>query len=100
MGMTNYIIYSLILFTLSMMGLFFFHRHMLSILISLELMILAVNLNFALVSIIYDDLLGQIYVLFVLTIAAAETALGLAIFLIHYRLYGGIFLRSITLLKG
>jgi len=98
--MFKYLFCSFLLFLIGSIGLFFFNRHILLILISFELMILAINLNFALFSVSFDDLSGQIIVLFVPTVAAAETALGLAIVIIYYRLRGGLSIEFINLLKG
>ena len=70
------------------------------LLISLEIMLLAVNLNFVFSSVFYDDFLGQFYSFFLLTVAAAETALGLALLVVYYRLRGGIAVSLLVLLKS
>jgi NADH-quinone oxidoreductase subunit K len=80
--------------------MFLFRKHIINILISLELIILSININFIVISCFIDDLLGQIYSLLILTIAAAETSIGLAIIIVYYRLRGGISVDLISLLKG
>jgi len=71
-----------------------------TIILSIELMLLAVNLNFIVFSIYLDDILGQMFVLFVLTVAATESAIGLAILLVYYRVKGTIIVEKITTIKG
>lgn len=80
--------------------MFLSRKHVIIILISLELILLSININFVVFSIFLDDLLGQIYALLVLTVAAAESALGLAILIVYYRLRGGISIDLINLLKS
>ena len=80
--------------------MFLLKKHLINILISLELILLSINLNFVIFSSYLDDILGQLYCLFVLTVAAAESSIGLAILIIYYRLRGGISIDLITLLKG
>jgi NADH-quinone oxidoreductase subunit K len=91
---------SLIIFFLGGLGIFLFRKHLINILISLELIILSINLNFIIFSCFLDDILGQVYCLMVLTIAAAESSIGLALLIIYYRLRGGISIDLINLLKG
>jgi len=91
---------SFILFVIGLLGLFLFRRHLIIFLISLEILLLCININFITFSVYLDDFLGQIYVLLILTVAAAETALGLAILVIYYRLRGGISIDLISLLKS
>jgi NADH-quinone oxidoreductase subunit K len=98
--MFNYIILSLLLFIIGSCGMFIFRKHLINILISLELVILSLNINFIVFSCYLDDLLGQVYALFILTVAAAESSVGLAIIIVYYRLRGGISLDLISLLKG
>lgn len=98
--MLIFISLSLIIFFLGGLGVFLFRKHLINILISLELILLSINLNFIIFSCYLDDLLGQIYCLMVLTIAAAESSIGLALLIIYYRLRGGISLDLINLLKG
>lgn len=73
---------------------------MILLLIAVELMLLAVNLNLFIFSVFLEDFLGQLLALFVLTVAAAESAVGLAILLVYYRLKGTIFISFINVLKG
>ena len=95
-----YTLLSSFLFTVGVFGMFLSRKHIIIILISLELVLLSININFVTFSIYLDDFLGQIYVLLILTVAAAETALGLAILVIYYRLRGGISIDLINLLKS
>ena len=95
-----YLFLSLILFTIGSFGMFLSRKHIIIMLISLELLLLSININFVIFSAYLDDFLGQIYVLVILTVAAAETALGLAILVIYYRLRGGISINLINLLKS
>tara|TARA_B110001454_G_scaffold205396_1_gene214954 strand:- start:2144 stop:2440 length:297 start_codon:yes stop_codon:yes gene_type:complete len=98
--MLNYLLLSIILFIIGSCGMFLFRKHIINILISLELIILSLNLNFIVFSCYLDDLLGQIYSLFILTVAAAESSIGLAIIIVYYRLRGGISIDLLSLLKG
>jgi len=75
-------------------------RHVIIVLVSLEIMLLAVNINLIVSSVYLDDFTGQLYALLVLTAAAAEIAIGLAICIAYYRLRGGISLDYVNLLKG
>lgn len=95
-----YISLSFIIFVIGFCGMFLFRKHIINILISLELIILSININFIVISCFIDDLLGQIYSLLILTVAAAETSIGLAIIIVYYRLRGGISVDLISLLKG
>jgi len=90
----------MILFLIGTFGMFLSRKHVIIILISLELILLSININFVVFSIFLDDFLGQIYSLLVLTVAAAESALGLAILIVYYRLRGGISIDLINLLKS
>jgi NADH-quinone oxidoreductase subunit K len=93
-------ILSLIVFFFGAVGVFLFNKHFINILIFLELMILACNMNFVFFSSLFDDVLGQIYCLMSLTTAAAESSIGLALLIIYYRLHGGVFIDFVNLLKG
>lgn len=97
--MLVFLILSINLCAMAFLGLFF-RRHIILILICLELILLSCNINFIIFSVFLDDLLGQIYSLLVLTIAAVESSLGLALIILYYRLRGGISLELITLLKS
>ena len=98
--MFSFIILSLIIFFLGITGIFIFRKNLINILISLELILLSINFNFIIFSCYLDDFLGQIYCLIILTIAAAESSIGLALLIIYYRLRGGISIDLINLLKG
>jgi len=91
---------SIIIFLVGAVGSCLFNKHFINILIFLELMILSCNINFVFFSSLFDDVLGQIYCLMSLTIAAAESSIGLALLIIYYRLHGGVFIDFINLLKG
>ncbi len=98
--MLNYIVLSLIIFIIGSLGMFLLRKHIINILISLELLLLAINMNFVVFSCFLDDFIGQLYALLVLTVAAAESSIGLAIIIVYYRLRGGISIDLISLLKG
>jgi len=89
-----------LLFFLGVIGLIYNRKHLLIILISLELLFLAINLNLIVYSVILDLVVGKVYVLSILTIAAAEAAIGLSILVTFYRLRGGISVDMVSLLKG
>lgn len=95
-----FLLLSFILFIIGTCGMFLFRKHIINILISFELIILSLNLNFIVFSSYLDDLIGQVYSLFILTVAAAESSIGLAIIIIYYRLRGGISIDLLSLLKG
>jgi len=88
------------IFLLGIAGVFVVRRHLIIILMSLEMILFAVNLNFIIYSAFLDDITGQFFALVVLTVAASESALGLAILVIYYRLRGVIDLDYISFLKG
>jgi len=98
--MFAFILLSTFIFIIGTCGMFLFRKHIINILISLELLILSLNLNFIVLSCYLDDVTGQIYSLFILTVAAAESSLGLAIVIVYYRLRGGISVDLLSLLKG
>lgn len=98
--MLKYFIISSIIFFVGIMGLFFTKRHILLLILSIELIFLAINFNFIFCSIFFDDIIGQFYALSIITIAAAESSIGLAILVIFYKLRGGISLDLINYLKG
>lgn len=98
--MLKYLILSITLFIIGLLGLFLSKRHFLIILISFELILLSINLNFLIFSFFLNDLLGQMYILLNLTIAAAELAIGLAIIVAVYRLKGSLIVDLIKLLKS
>jgi NADH-quinone oxidoreductase subunit K len=99
-GLTQYLILASILFTIGIFGIFLNRRNVIVILMSIELMLLAVNINFVAFSVFRGDLVGQIFALFVLTVAAAEAAIGLAILVVFFRNRGSIAVEDISTLKG
>lgn len=98
--MLGYLTLSFLIFIIGSCGMFLFRKHIINILISLELLLLSINMNFIIFSCFLDDLLGQLYALMVLTVAAAESSIGLSIIIVYYRLRGGISIDLINLLKG
>jgi NADH-quinone oxidoreductase subunit K len=86
--MFKYLVLSVVLFVIGLLGTLLSKRHLLIILISFELMLLSININFICFSVFLCDFLGQLYVLLNLTVAAAELAIGLAIVVVIYRLRG------------
>jgi len=91
---------NLIVFSICGIGILFNSRNFLVLLMGVELMLLSSNLNFIYFSIYLDDLYGQLFSLFILTIAASESAVGLAIVIIYYRVRGSISIDQIPILKG
>ncbi len=89
-----------ILFTIGVFGIFLNRKNVIIILMSVELMLLAVNVNFVAFSAYLGDLMGQVFALFVLTVAAAEAAIGLAILVVYFRNRGSIAVEDINLMKG
>ena len=89
-----------ILFTIGVFGIFLNRKNVIIILMSIELMLLAVNINFVAFSAYLGDLMGQVFALFVLTVAAAEAAIGLAILVVYFRNRGTIAVEDINLMKG
>lgn len=96
----HYLIVAGILFSLGVVGVFASKRNVITILMSIELMLLAVNINFVTFSTHLDDLVGQVFTLFILTVAAAEAAIGLAILVIYYRRRGSIEVEDISMMRG
>ncbi len=99
-GLMHYLTLGAILFTISVCGIFLNRKNVITILMSIELMLLAVNINFIAFSAYLQDLVGQIFTIFILTIAAAEAAIGLAIIVVFYRNRGSIAVEDISKLKG
>lgn len=98
--MEQYLIVSTILFFIGLFGIVLNRKNILIILMSIELMLLAINLNFIIFSNSIDDIIGQVFALLVLTVAAAESAIGLAILVIYYRLRGNIFIEQSHVMRG
>jgi NADH-quinone oxidoreductase subunit K len=96
----HYLILAATIFTIGVVGIFLNRKNIIVILMSIELMLLAVNINLVSFSIYLNDLTGQIFAIFILTVAAAEAAIGLAIIVIYYRNSGTIRVQEIDKLKG
>jgi NADH-quinone oxidoreductase subunit K len=99
-GLAHYLTVAAILFTLGIFGIFLNRKNVIIILMSVELMLLAVNINFVAFSSYHADLVGQVFAMFVLTVAAAEAAIGLAILVVYFRNRGSIAVEDINLMKG
>ena len=99
-GLTAYLTVAAILFTIGVFGIFINRKNVIVILMSIELILLAVNINLVAFSTHLGDLVGQVFALFVLTVAAAEAAIGLAILVVYYRNRGSIAVEDINLMKG
>ena len=96
----HYLILAATIFTIGVVGIFLNRKNIIVILMSIELILLAVNINLVSFSIYMNNLVGQIFTLFILTVAAAEAAIGLAIIVIYYRNSGTIRVQEIDNLKG
>jgi NADH-quinone oxidoreductase subunit K len=99
-GLSHYLTVGAILFTIGILGIFLNRKNVIVILMSIELILLAVNINLVAFSAFLGDIVGQIYALIVLTVAAAEAAIGLAILVVFYRNRGSIAVEDINLMKG
>ena len=99
-GLAHYLTVAAVLFTLGVFGIFLNRKNVIVILMSIELMLLAVNINFVAFSTHMGDLVGQIFAIFILTVAAAEAAIGLAILVIYFRNRGSIAVEDINMMKG
>jgi NADH-quinone oxidoreductase subunit K len=99
-GLGHYLTVAAILFTTGIFGIFVNRKNVIIILMSVELMLLAVNINLVAFSAFLGDLVGQVFAMFVLTVAAAEAAIGLAILVVYFRNRGTIEVEDINLMKG
>ena len=99
-GLSHYLTVAAILFTLGVAGIILNRKNIIIILMSVELILLSVNLNLVAFSSFLHDLTGQVFALFILTVAAAEAAIGLAILVTYYRISGTIAVEDIHLMKG
>lgn len=99
-GLTHYLSLAGMLFTLGVFGIFLNRKNVIIILMSIELMLLSVNINFVAFSSFLGDLTGQVFSMFILTVAAAEAAIGLAILVVFFRNKGSIAVEDISTLKG
>ena len=96
----HYLTLGAIIFTIGIIGIFLNRKNIIVILMSIELILLAVNINLVSFSVFFNDLVGQIFALFILTVAAAEAAIGLAIIVAYYRNTGTVHVEDIDSLKG
>ncbi len=99
-GLTEYLTVAAILFTIGVFGIFVNRKNVIIILMCIELILLSVNINFVAFSTHLGDMGGQIFAMFVLTVAAAEAAVGLAILVVYFRNRGDIAVEDINLMKG
>ena len=99
-GLEHYIVVGTILFVLGVLGIFLNRKNVIVILMAIELILLSVNINFVAFSSYLGDLTGQIFAMFVLTVAAGEAAIGLAILVLYFRGRGTIAVDSVDRLKG
>jgi len=99
-GLGHYLTVAAILFSLGIFGIFLNRKNVIIILMSIELMLLAVNINLVAFSVYLNDLVGQVFAMFVLTVAAGEAAIGLAILVVYFRNRGSIAVEDISQMKG
>jgi len=99
-GLGHYLSVAAILFTLGIFGIFLNRKNVIVILMSIELMLLAVNINLVAFSSYQNNLIGQVFAVFILTVAAAEAAIGLAILVVYFRNRGSIAVEDINMMKG
>lgn len=100
MGTEHYLVLSAVLFTIALAGIFLNRRNVIAILMCVELILLSVNINLVAFSVSAGDLVGQVFSLFVLTVAAAEAAIGLAILVVYYRNTASVSVDNINRMKG
>tara|TARA_B100002051_G_C16308676_1_gene426440 strand:- start:78 stop:389 length:312 start_codon:yes stop_codon:yes gene_type:complete len=99
-GLEHYLVLGAVIFSLGMIGIFLNRKNVIVILMSIELILLAVNVNLVSFSIFLQDIVGQVFTMLILTIAAAEAAIGLAIIVVYYRNRGSIRVEEINKMKG
>jgi NADH-quinone oxidoreductase subunit K len=99
-GLTHYLTVAAILFTIGVLGIFVNRKNVIVVLMSIELILLAVNINLVAFSVFLHDVVGQVFALFVLTVAAAEAAVGLAILVTFFRWRGDIAVDDASMMKG
>lgn len=99
-GIFHYLVLSSLLFTLGICGIFLNRKNVITLLMSIELLLLSVNINFVAFSVKLGDLTGQVFAMFILTVAAAEAAIGLAILVIYFRNRGTIAVEDVNMMKG
>jgi NADH-quinone oxidoreductase subunit K len=99
-GLNHYLILAGALFSIGLTGVIVARKNVITLMMSIELMLLAVNINFLAFSYFLADLVGQVFVMFILTVAAAEAAIGLAILVIYFRQRGTVDVADISTMKG
>lgn len=99
-GLPHYLSLAAILFAIGIFGIFLNRKNIIVILMSLEVMLLAVNINLVAFSVQLNDLVGQVFAMFILTVAAAEAAIGLAILVVYFRIRGSIAVEDVNLMRG
>jgi NADH-quinone oxidoreductase subunit K len=99
-GLSHYLTVAAILFTIGVFGIFLNRKNVIIILMSIELILLAVNVNLVAFSAYLGDLVGQVFAMFVLTVAAAEAAIGLAVLVVFYRNRGSIAVEDVNMMRG
>lgn len=100
LGLFHYLVVAGILFTVGVCGIFLNRKNVITILMSIELMLLAVNINMVAFSAYKQDMTGQVFTMFILTVAAAEAAIGLAILVVHFRKRDSIEIEDMNQMKG
>ena len=99
-GLGHYLLLAAIIFSIGIAGIFLNRKNVVVILMSIELILLAVNINLVAFSVFLQDLTGQVFTMFILTVAAAEAAIGLAIIVVYFRQTGSIQVEDINSMKG
>ena len=99
-GLGHYLTVAAVVFTIGVLGIFLNRKNVIIILMSIELILLAVNINFVAFSAYLHDLVGQVMAMFILTVAAAEAAIGLAILVVYFRNRGSIAVEDVNVMKG
>ena len=99
-GLSHYLTLAAILFTIGVFGIFLNRKNVIVTLMSIELILLAVNINFVAFSAHLNDIVGQVFALLVLTVAAAEASIGLAILVVYFRNRGSIAVEDINMMRG
>lgn len=99
-GLNHYLVVSALIFTIGVLGFFVNRRNVIVLLMSIELILLSININFVAFSVYLHDLVGQIFTLFILTVAAAEAAIGLAILVVYFRNRSTIKIEDASIMHG
>ncbi len=99
-GLTNFITLAAILFCIGVSGIFLNRKNIIALLMSIELMLLSININFVAFSAFLNDLVGQVFAIFILTVAGAEAAIGLAILVIYFNNHKNIEIQKASSMKG